>query len=249
MDITRTPAARGRHAHAGRVKEGGTDGKRGTPQFCGGVYSWRAGRCRGAKLGCNLHACKHRCTIPPTPARSTHPRTLRLPLHPPFPASLQGAKLCRGRFTWVTEAGSQERYIVATAGRFSVTWNFKAIRTAATEALGPGGLPTCTDYQLAAKDEVRACRGMCVWRLSLARTTGKAASAALRLLRRQTAPRGPLRRAICRPALMHSPSPLALALPTPAYPLRRWWTLSSCTSATSATRTRRRWCWPRATLC
>ena len=69
--------------------------------------------------------------------------------------SPQGAKLSRGKFTWVTEAGHSERYIVATCGRFSVIWNFKNIRTAATEALGPGGLPTVTDYELRAKEEVR----------------------------------------------------------------------------------------------
>jgi type VI protein secretion system component Hcp len=37
----------------------------------------------------------------------------------------KGAPLQKGKFTWVTEKGRQERYIIATCGNYTVTWNFR----------------------------------------------------------------------------------------------------------------------------
>jgi hypothetical protein len=51
------------------------------------------------------------------------PRLLRLK---PEDKLATGSKpLKNGRFTWVTEAGSQERWIVASCGRHTVIWNFR----------------------------------------------------------------------------------------------------------------------------
>ena len=38
---------------------------------------------------------------------------------------LQGAPLRQGKFTWVTEAGREERWIVASCGNYTVLWNFR----------------------------------------------------------------------------------------------------------------------------
>lgn len=43
--------------------------------------------------------------------------------------------------------------MVASCGRFSVTWNFAKIRTSTTESIGYGGLPTSMDYVLRSKEE------------------------------------------------------------------------------------------------
>lgn len=41
-------------------------------------------------------------------------------------AAMQGHKpLAQGKFTWVTESGRQERWIVATCGLYTVLWNFR----------------------------------------------------------------------------------------------------------------------------
>jgi hypothetical protein len=44
----------------------------------------------------------------------------------PEDRSLTGGRpFKKGRFTWVTEAGRQERWMVATCGQYSVLWNFR----------------------------------------------------------------------------------------------------------------------------
>lgn len=42
---------------------------------------------------------------------------------------LQGAPLRQGKFTWVTEAGREERWIVASCGNYTVLWNFRYTQT------------------------------------------------------------------------------------------------------------------------
>ncbi|KAF6261436.1 VID27 cytoplasmic protein-domain-containing protein [Scenedesmus sp. NREL 46B-D3] len=79
------------------------------------------------------------------------PRLLRLK---PEDRLANGSKpLKNGRFTWVTEAGSQERWIVASCGRHTVIWNFGRVKSAVSSSTSFGGLPTVMDYVLNAKDE------------------------------------------------------------------------------------------------
>lgn len=40
-------------------------------------------------------------------------------------AQVGRAALQKGKFTWITEAGRQERWIVASCGAFTVLWNFR----------------------------------------------------------------------------------------------------------------------------
>lgn len=56
-------------------------------------------------------------------ANAPAPRLLRL--KPEDMAKVGGAPLRTGRFTWVTEAGRQERWIVASLGSYTVLWNFR----------------------------------------------------------------------------------------------------------------------------
>jgi len=51
------------------------------------------------------------------------PRLLRL--KPEDQAKVARAKLGKGKFTWITEAGRQERWIVASCGSYTVLWNFR----------------------------------------------------------------------------------------------------------------------------
>ncbi|GLC40409.1 hypothetical protein PLESTM_001059600 [Pleodorina starrii] len=83
--------------------------------------------------------------------RGSRPRLLRL--KPEDAIKTQGAKFTKGKFTWITDGGHTERWVVAGCGRFSVVWNFTKIRTSATETIGYGGLPTCMDCYLRAKEE------------------------------------------------------------------------------------------------
>jgi hypothetical protein len=36
-----------------------------------------------------------------------------------------GAALEKGHFTWITEKGRQERWVVASCGNYTVLWNFR----------------------------------------------------------------------------------------------------------------------------
>ena len=56
-------------------------------------------------------------------AAAPRPRLLRL--RPEDAAKVGGAPLRQGKFTWVTEAGRQERWIVASCGSNTVLWNFR----------------------------------------------------------------------------------------------------------------------------
>ena len=56
-------------------------------------------------------------------SRAPAPRLLRL--KPEDQSLLVGAPLRQGKFTWVTEAGREERWIVASCGNYPVLWNFR----------------------------------------------------------------------------------------------------------------------------
>eukprot|EP00878_Enallax_costatus_P015951 GHUV01016724.1.p1 GENE.GHUV01016724.1~~GHUV01016724.1.p1 ORF type:complete len:351 (+),score=96.47 GHUV01016724.1:865-1917(+) len=79
------------------------------------------------------------------------PRLLRL--KPEDKLITGGKPLKNGRFTWVTEANSQERWVVASCGKHTVIWNFRRVKSATTTSTSVGGLPTMMEYVLSAKDE------------------------------------------------------------------------------------------------
>lgn len=79
------------------------------------------------------------------------PRLLRLK---PEDVLLTGGKPLRGgKFTWVTEQGRQERWIVASCGNYSVIWNFRRVKASGGSAVGVGGLPACLEYHLQRRDQ------------------------------------------------------------------------------------------------
>ena len=73
--------------------------------------------------------------------------------HPRAPRPQKGAPLEKAHFTWVTEAGRQERWIVATCGTYTVLWNFRSVKVAEAAVVSYGGLTTVTQYHLVAKSE------------------------------------------------------------------------------------------------
>jgi len=79
------------------------------------------------------------------------PRLLRLK---PEDVLLTGGKpLKGGKFTWVTEQGRQERWVVCSCGNYSVVWNFRRVKASGgASATGVGGLPACLDYHLQRRD-------------------------------------------------------------------------------------------------
>jgi hypothetical protein len=64
-----------------------------------------------------------------------------------------GAPLEKARFTWITERGRQERWIVASCGNYTVLWNFRSVKVAEPEVISVGGLTTVTSYHLIPKSE------------------------------------------------------------------------------------------------
>lgn len=79
------------------------------------------------------------------------PRLLRL--KPEDVAKTGGAPLQNAHFTWVTEQGRQERWIVATCGNYSVLWNFRTVKLADTNVVSVNGLTTVTSTNLIPKNE------------------------------------------------------------------------------------------------
>lgn len=84
-------------------------------------------------------------------ARGSMPRLLRL--KPEDVARTGNKPLTKGKFSWITESGVPERWIVASCGNFSVIWNFMKVKSTSTEALSFGGLPTNMDYIITSKEE------------------------------------------------------------------------------------------------
>lgn len=78
------------------------------------------------------------------------PRLLKLRREDTF--STKGAPLERAKFTWITEKGRQERYIVASCGNYTIKWNFRSIKLAEPD-LVTNGLTTITTYQMIPKTE------------------------------------------------------------------------------------------------
>ena len=60
--------------------------------------------------------------------RIAAPRLLKL--KPEDAARARGAPLTRGKFTWVTEQGKQERWIVASCQNYSILFNFRRVKAA-----------------------------------------------------------------------------------------------------------------------
>ena len=84
-------------------------------------------------------------------ASAPAPRLLRLKAEDV--ASLGGAALAKGRFTWVTEAGVKERWISATCGTATVLWSLDAVKRATPGVVSAGGLTIVTDYHVIRKGE------------------------------------------------------------------------------------------------
>ena len=61
-------------------------------------------------------------------SKAPRPRLLRL--KPEDTVVVKGANFAKGKFTWVTESGRQERWIVVSCGNYTVLWNFRSFSTA-----------------------------------------------------------------------------------------------------------------------
>lgn len=115
-------------------------------------------------------------TPPPIPFFSLN--TLQIPT-----AAAQGnAPLQKARFTWVTERGRQERWVVASCGNYTVRWNLRVVKIADASTTSSGGLTTVYQYQLIAKNEHivdstfvhdNYSRGTSVWTRARAFGSGK----------------------------------------------------------------------------
>jgi hypothetical protein len=84
-------------------------------------------------------------------AQAPAPRLLRLKAEDQ--AKVGRAPLQKGKFTWITEAGRQERWIVASCGAFTVLWNFRQVKLAESAVQSYGGLTTVTEYHLIPRQE------------------------------------------------------------------------------------------------
>ena len=76
-----------------------------------------------------------------------------LKLKPEDAARARGAPLTRGKFTWVTEQGKQERWIVASCQNYSILFNFRRVKTATAP---DARLMEFTDYNVVGKDNAIA---------------------------------------------------------------------------------------------
>ena len=84
-------------------------------------------------------------------ASAPAPRLLRLKVEDV--ARTGGAPLEKAHFTWITERGRQERWIVASCGNYTVLWNFRSVKLAEPEVVSLGGLTTVTSYHMIPKTE------------------------------------------------------------------------------------------------
>ncbi|KAK9906793.1 hypothetical protein WJX75_008166 [Coccomyxa subellipsoidea] len=84
-------------------------------------------------------------------SRGAAPRLLRLKAEDA--ELVGGAPLQKGKFTWITESGREERWIVASCGNYTVLWNFRQVKLATNDVVSYGGLTTCTSYHLIPKQE------------------------------------------------------------------------------------------------
>lgn len=58
----------------------------------------------------------------------------------------------KAKFSWITDASRKERYIVASCGKYTVQWNFRAVKVAKPDVL-TNGLTTVQKYALIPKSE------------------------------------------------------------------------------------------------
>ena len=79
--------------------------------------------------------------------RIAAPRLLKL--KPEDAARAKGAPLKRGKFTWVTEQGKQERWIVASCQNYSILFNFRRVKAATAP---DERLMEYTEYSVVDKD-------------------------------------------------------------------------------------------------
>ena len=79
--------------------------------------------------------------------RIAAPRLLKL--KPEDAARARGAPLTRGKFTWVTEQGKQERWIVASCQNYSILFNFRRVKAATAP---DERLMEYTEYSVVDKD-------------------------------------------------------------------------------------------------
>lgn len=75
------------------------------------------------------------------------PRLLKL--KPEDALRAKGAPLVKGKFTWVTEQGKQERWIVASCQNYSILFNFRAVKLATAP---DEKLMTFTEYNVVGKN-------------------------------------------------------------------------------------------------
>eukprot|EP00898_Chlorokybus_atmophyticus_P008096 jgi/Chlat1/8288/Chrsp78S07705 len=85
-------------------------------------------------------------------AKIAAPRLLKLHLEDVI--AMNRAPLRDARFSWVTENGKKERWVVASVGNDTVVWNFTRVKDRSHECyIGTEGLKTCYCYRLIPKSE------------------------------------------------------------------------------------------------
>jgi hypothetical protein len=82
-------------------------------------------------------------------SKAPAPRLLRLKVEDV--GRTGGTPFRKGHFTWITEKGRQERWIVASCGNFTVLWNFRSVKLANPDVTSMAGLTTVTSYHLIPK--------------------------------------------------------------------------------------------------
>jgi len=82
--------------------------------------------------------------------RAPKPRLLML--KPEDRMFTNNAPFEKAKFSWVSDSSTKERYIVATCGRYTVQWNFHAVKLAKPDVV-TNGLTTVQKYVLIPKSE------------------------------------------------------------------------------------------------
>ncbi|GMH32189.1 hypothetical protein BSKO_00023 [Bryopsis sp. KO-2023] len=84
-------------------------------------------------------------------AKQPRPKLLRL--KPEDQAVVGQHPFKNAKFTFVTEANRQERWIVASCGSYTILWNFRKVKLSKGDVTSHGGLTTVTDYHMIEKAE------------------------------------------------------------------------------------------------
>ncbi|MEO2193545.1 MAG: hypothetical protein ABGY24_13955 [bacterium] len=80
------------------------------------------------------------------------PKPRLLTLTPEDRIRTDNAPFEKARFSWVGDESTKERYIAATCGRYTVQWNFRAVKIAKPDVV-TNGLTTVQKYALIPKSE------------------------------------------------------------------------------------------------